>query len=394
MDKQSQEWYSKIYMKSEIDLISQILGEYNKGKFKLTVKECLNYLEAILFNLKPGDDNIGLLLSNDKFQTGADYVSEKDREQSDINIHLTNEHIGQIKLFFGELLFLTLNHKKSKNILYAGSAPGIHLPLLFEMFPNHSFYLVDPNLFVFKLRYKPYKLIYADDRDLENIQKYYNNVIDIRRTYFTDEMAHEYKNIFREDGCLFISDIRTITLEDRANETTEEKVMKDHNMQNNWVDILKPKATSLKFRGLFTDSKFVTDNNIMDIEYYDGNIYKQIFAGKKSSETRLFINEDKLDKPMNKFNMKDFENKLFYHNMNIRTKKIVSNIKNPFLFKNGYYDGIVSYVILWKFLKNSIEDNDDNEILKKLNVYIERIHNFKLGVNINIYYNYYNIIRG
>jgi Poly A polymerase regulatory subunit len=56
-------------------------------------------------------------------------------------------HMGQQKLFIGELYFLTKHGSQSTNIVYAGAAPGTHILALSEIFPNHIFHLIDPRGF-------------------------------------------------------------------------------------------------------------------------------------------------------------------------------------------------------------------------------------------------------
>ena len=46
----------------------------------------------------------------------------------------------------------------SKNVLYAGAAPGIHIEYLSFLFKNHTFHLYDPN--EFKLKASERILIY------------------------------------------------------------------------------------------------------------------------------------------------------------------------------------------------------------------------------------------
>ena len=56
-------------------------------------------------------------------------------------------HWGQRKLFLSELYFLTKYAGLSKNVIYAGAAPGKHTKYLATLFPEHKFILVDPSPF-------------------------------------------------------------------------------------------------------------------------------------------------------------------------------------------------------------------------------------------------------
>lgn len=65
------------------------------------------------------------------------------------NIANTNCHLGQRKLLLTEIEFyvkcIDLQSKNSKLVIYPGSAPCEHLPIILDMFPTLKFILVDPN---------------------------------------------------------------------------------------------------------------------------------------------------------------------------------------------------------------------------------------------------------
>lgn len=80
-------------------------------------------------------------------------------------------HWGQRKLLMSEIEFLTLHGHKANLVVYAGAAPGTHISMLSEMFPQHNFILVDPSPFTVK----------ESDR------------IVCMQQLFTDELAREIK---------------------------------------------------------------------------------------------------------------------------------------------------------------------------------------------------------
>ena len=53
-------------------------------------------------------------------------------------------HLGQLKLLLSEVEFLTPFYGKQMRVVYAGAAPGVHVPILAEMFSTMHFVLVDP----------------------------------------------------------------------------------------------------------------------------------------------------------------------------------------------------------------------------------------------------------
>lgn len=79
-------------------------------------------------------------------------------------------HYGQRKLFMSELYFLTKYGHLANQVIYAGSAPGMHIPFLVNLFPKHNFLLIDPNKFE----------IEESDR------------IKIINDYYTDKMCEEH----------------------------------------------------------------------------------------------------------------------------------------------------------------------------------------------------------
>ena len=79
-------------------------------------------------------------------------------------------HWGQRKLFITELFFLTKYQNLGDVVIYAGAAPGNHIPFLTELFPQLKFILVDPNKFMISE----------------------NDKIKIINEYFTDQMCENF----------------------------------------------------------------------------------------------------------------------------------------------------------------------------------------------------------
>ncbi len=220
-------------------------------------------------------------------------------------------HWGQRKLLLSEIEFLTLFatnnqwfetllHKDSSTVqetseqetifLYAGAAPGKHLNLLSDMFPTIKFVLVDPNPFVCK----------TTDR------------IEIRQEYFTDEMAKEFSN----RNVLFCSDIRTADFRKMSQEENEKQIELDNLAQKKWIEIMKPRASMLKFRLSYKPG--ITN-------YFDGIIFLPIWGRQSTTETRLVVPQH--------FSFKDYDNtvyeeQLFYFNNRARVKAYRHNIIN------------------------------------------------------------------
>ena len=89
-------------------------------------------------------------------------------------------HIGQLKLFMGELTFLLTYYKPTAIVVYVGAAPGGHIPFLASLFPTIKFILYDPR-----------------DFDIENANKIMklktNKQIIVKQKLFTNKQAEKIK---------------------------------------------------------------------------------------------------------------------------------------------------------------------------------------------------------
>lgn len=191
-----------------------------------------------------------------------------------------NLHWGQRKLFLSEVEFFSIFWKPREIpnplCVYAGAAPGKHIPLLSEMFPNIEFHLYDPAHFA-----------------IQN-----SNKIKIFNKYFTDDVAKKYSN---KNNIFFICDIRTSDFEGQkkkliaknellkdeeielaAREENESQIFGDMRMQEQWVLIMNPEHCLLKFRLPYPNL-----TNKSSITYLFGKVFFQIWAPGRSNETRL-----------------------------------------------------------------------------------------------------------
>lgn len=177
-------------------------------------------------------------------------------------------HWGQLKLLIHELK--VIQEANTNLVVYAGAAPGDHIPFLAELFPQVHFILYDPSPFCTELIENP------------------PSNVTVRCEYFTNDTAYEMVDSHNEFA--FISDIRTkdgiasrMTPAARASEPpTEEFIEDDMANQYTWVKIMAAsiKLASLKFR-LNWGKGYTT--------YLDGKILIPTFAPLTSTETRLII---------------------------------------------------------------------------------------------------------
>lgn len=248
-------------------------------------------------------------------------------------------HLGQRKLLLSEIEFLTRviknnpkpeysveskaigkeSSKFSYLLLYVGAAPGQHIPILSEMFPEVKFVLYDPAPF----KIKP------------------SATIEIHQELFTDEVAKTYTDT---PNLLLVSDIRSTPRAnyqpdtEEADSEFENEVRKNLLQQKQWVETIRPFRSLLKFRLPFTDEseKAVT-------EYFDGIINFQAYAPPQSAETRLEIGS----KPkMTSYDHTRYEQQMFYFNTWYRTQSFVHYNR-----RYGWsYDTVREFFILKKYI--------------------------------------------
>jgi cap2 methyltransferase len=188
-------------------------------------------------------------------------------------------HFGQRKLLLSEIEFLTNCGNLSNLVIYAGSAPGIHIPLLLTLFPTHKLELYDPAKF--KIKEQP--------------------GLKIHNELFTNEIAGKYTN----ENVLFISDVRTS--ENKFKDEWEDEISDNMKMQKKWVEIMKPIRSMLKFRLPYFPG--IT-------KYYSGKLYFQPWAGQSSTEMRL-ITDGKNEKL---YDHTTYEDIMFRHNRITRSQ--------------------------------------------------------------------------
>jgi hypothetical protein len=239
----------------------------------------------------------------------------------------TNVHMGQRKLLLSEIQLLTKYyqlHEIHPTVLYVGAAPGTHLLTLSDLFPNVKFILYDANKFDFNLRKKP------------NIFKLYNE-------YFTDEKCDKIK----ENQLIFISDIR---LSAKNQAAFDNGVMRDLELQKNWVQTLKPVMSLLKFRMSYQMK------HGDKLSYMKGDILYGIWPKPQSGETRLLVYKNDIQNIID-YDYQAYEESMFYHNKYRRAfckNDIPDKFKEYIIHQNIYcscYDCISELNILDEYAK-------------------------------------------
>jgi hypothetical protein len=254
-----------------------------------------------------------------------------------------NVHNGQRKLFLSEVEFLSFYYKKAKHVVYAGSADGWHTYLLYTMFNNLKFILIDP---------RPFELLLDQKMSHRMVRQAEFNKLDEKKPdtwikmingqhgifFINDYYSVKTSEILKElPNILFISDIRT---SDNDESPSDLDVIWNSAQQINWVESIKPMYYMLKFRTPYNEDNklniqnyhqfdldyskkigfdFIDNYNRKKFEYLDGRIYLQAWAGPHSTETRLIGSPTKDGKLLKKtYDMIDYEQKLYYFNTVLR----------------------------------------------------------------------------
>ncbi|KAH3759324.1 poly A polymerase regulatory subunit [Pelomyxa schiedti] len=160
-------------------------------------------------------------------------------------------------------------------VVYAGAAPGTHIPFLASLYPHLKFVLVDPAEF------------YVTPTEQ----------IDVRREFFTDETVQMLKASHPEAKFLFISDIRTADPKTLSPAEVEVAVLEDMNHQMKWHLSLEPKASMFKFRLPWATGM---------TPYLKGQIFLPIWGRETTTESRLIVQGSELC---------DYDNKLYEEQM-------------------------------------------------------------------------------
>lgn len=263
-------------------------------------------------------------------------------------------HLGQAKLFFSELLFLTNYFKKGDKVLYIGSSRGKHINFFPELFPGIEVHCYDPSESEI-------------DTSIEGIYEY--------RTLFGPKETEEWKEISKETRVLLICDIRSFNPKEArtiSKELEEEKIIIDMRLQESWVLEINPYAFHLKFRLPYYyggDEYF---------SYIDGDVYIQAWNHVSSTEHRLVGIRDGEWK-IKKWNIKRYEDMCFYHNYKMRNAKDEKHMFfNIITKKNEDYnddlrndiEGSITVYTIMNYLNKTKKINKEskkNDILDKVN---------------------------
>lgn len=266
-------------------------------------------------------------------------------------------HLGQLKLFFSELIFLTKYHKDVNKVLYVGAAEGYHSVKMAELFPHLTFDLWDPRKFDPKLKEK------------KNVNLY--------NAFFDVAAANRYAA--GGEKILFMCDMRTLEIGNLIKEgqiqEIEDLVDDDMKMQAQWARIINPVYAYLKFR-----LPWYSDHT----KYLSGTIYLQPY-GPAATEARLMTSNysDTI-----RYDNKAYDDKLAYFNFKIRPKLDPNTnakwtpIFDKYNLKN-IWDNAISLYITDYYLR-TVKNINSDESTGKLFMEIIDFHKEKYGSKYNV----------
>jgi len=222
-------------------------------------------------------------------------------------------HWGQRKLLLSEIEFLSEFSRPGYLIVYAGAAPGRHIPYLSRLFPDVKFALYDPL-----------------DFKIENTDK-----IELNQTFFKNETA----TILRKQGepMLFISDIRTADPKIMSLEEVESNILQDMLRQMEWTIELNAVASMLKFRLPWNEGHTL---------YLKGKILLPVWGPQTTTECRLVVTDIR-DRHL--YDNLQYGEQMFYFNTVTRVQYYEHNVKLAGL--DHCYDCAAEIFILRNYLR-------------------------------------------
>jgi hypothetical protein len=213
----------------------------------------------------------------------------------------TQLHWGQLKLLLSEIEFLTLALKqhqasgtnKTITVVYAGAAPGNHILVLAELFPQMNFVLYDPQSFD--------KLLFSHPRIEIHTGKDEGFFTEIDAEYWNGQ------NSWNEDEYIvFVTDIRNPSVESSSDVEVEAFIKEDMDRQLAWWLLMQPELSSFKFRLPWGEGR---------TRYVNGIQYLQAYPCLMSTETRLVVEKGA---SLIDYDNKTYEQQCFHHNYVVR----------------------------------------------------------------------------
>ena len=318
--------------------------DLSKGILKKGLKRPVRYQK------KETDFELGTYVFFDKknLYTLGDGDGEMEYKEND----KPNLHLGQLKLLLSEMQMLIYYADNSivKTIVYAGAAHGNHIYILSKLFPDFTYHLYDISE-------------NWDERLYEKDNIFVNN------KYFDDIELEKWQNF--TDPVIFISDIRTLDVDEKKGKEREAVVGGDMMLQKNWVEKIKPCISLLKFKLPFPDNPGQTLN------YLDGAVYRQFYPPSQSAETRLLVKGISY----RDWNLSKYERKCAFFNRIIRNKGLFlnpfDNTNRPIYPERGLqndFESVGFCNILMDYLVKINLPVEENNVKKLFDIILDEVY--------------------
>ena len=247
-------------------------------------------------------------------------------------------HWASRKLFLDKLSFLALfwkpNAIANPQVVIINAAPGGHIDLLAQFFPQMSFHLYDAKSFLLT-------------NNLPNQPGYDSNkgMITIYNQAFTDDIARTWAN--RTDVILISDYSSPITPTTSNDKDSEEKIKVDMMVQQNWYSLISPKLALLKFR-----LPYPRPDGPTSFKYLSGFILKPIWGPASATETRLIPSNLQIE-----WNLKWYEETMAYFNQTLRESTVfidpltnsIASANPPELLND--FDSVAEIYVLAGYIK-------------------------------------------
>lgn len=259
-------------------------------------------------------------------------------------------HAGQLKLFLSELRFLTefsgKDDEKDTAVIYAGAAPGIHLPYLANLFPRIEFVLYDPKKFCDEIFTISNIIVshHSGNCGIRFDQEIVKSYSGLKKEQFINYMLRDKYEF------LFISDIRSGNSDDPKCDF-EKCCQDDMDAQMQWIKTMRPAASLIKFRLPYAvgETKYLAP---IDNEH----LWFGVFAPRNSTELRLIVGPEC---QMQWYTHAKIEEQAYYFNNFTRVAQYGSrapNQKKAALGMDNCWDCCAMRDICYKYLSQKYGD--------------------------------------
>jgi len=303
--------------------------------------------------------------------------------------------------------------------VYIGAAPGTHIPLLSDMFPEATFHCYDPRPFHPSISLN-------------------SSRIHLYQRLFTDQDAIDWSE---KENVFLVSDIRTGDHKTMTKEENEAAIWNDNLLQQGWIFLMNPVQANLKFRLPYaniwdsmirpSDSQWRAiygppyPGDLDKVRYLQGYNFLQAWEPQSSTETRLVPirrkrqskvtpedrdnlnislssnfpkantdsvlnsnkNSSKGEYYQTDWSLLDNEERLFYHNSIVRSESLY---RNPFLneghqYTNSFinppellndYDSTYEAFILMGYLKKYNRSATWSDVIALSNLITENLNSY------------------